>query len=186
MKAIRSTAMLVALAMVFTGFGLGMLVTSPQTAEAGGMYLFKGARQNGAGGVTAGSRRVARGADGNYYKNGHGAYTDGSGNGRAWRSKGFHAPNGTSANMATGTTRNADGSLQHQSARYYNGQNGNVSSNGTFSKNTDGQVTGNKNTSATGANGASYTGSSSYDPTTGLTRTQICTNQYGETVQCPY
>lgn len=185
MKAIRSTAMLLTLAMVFTGFGLGLMVVSPQTAEAGGGYLFKGARQNASGGVTAGSRRVIRGAEGNYYRNGRGIYTDGSGNGSAWHSKGFHGPNGASANVAGGTTRSADGTLEHRNSRSYYGQNRTYTSDGTFSKNSEGQITANKNTSATAANGASYNGSTSYDPASGLTRTQVCTNQYGETVECP-
>ena len=181
----RSISMFVVMAMVATGFGCGLVTVAPQTAQAGGAYMFKGAGQNGAGGVTAGSRRVIRGENGNFHKNSKSVRTDGSGNVKSKRVKAFEAPNGSSGSVASGTTRTADGSLQHQSNAEYNGQNVTASSSGNITKSADGQVTATKQSSATTASGAGYTGSTSYDPATGLSKSRVCTNQYGETVPCP-
>lgn len=181
----KSFAMLMVMAMVVAGFALGLVTVTAHPAEAGGGYVFKGAGQNDAGGITAGSRRAIRGENGNYYKNGKGLWTDGSGNVKSRRVKGFQAPNGSSGAVASGTTRTTDGSLQHKSNAQYNGQNVSASSSGNFTKSADGQLTATRQSSATTASGAGYTGSTSYDPATGLSTTRVCTNQYGETVPCP-
>jgi hypothetical protein len=185
MKTNRSTSVLLVMAMMFTGFFVGLMAVSPQTAMAQGGFLFRGARANGAGGITADSRRVMRGANGNFYKNGHGFWSNGAGNSNSWRAKGFQAPNGDTGTVTSGTTRSADGSLMHKSYQSYNGQSASGTSYGNVSRDSSGQVTGSKNTTATKANGSTYTGSTTYNQQTGLSRSQVCTNQYGETVPCP-
>jgi hypothetical protein len=84
------------------------------------------------------------------------------------------------------TTRNADGSLQHQSGIDAQTAKGSVQSSGSASRDANGQVTQNRTTHATSATtGNSVQSTSSYNSATGRTRTTNCYNSTGASIACP-
>lgn len=161
---------------------LALTAFSIDSADAGRL---RGARQNAAGGVTAGAVHNTQGPNGGRSVGGRGVITDGQGNGAAG-----------SANCASGaagracragyTTRSADGAVTHQSGAAFEGANGGSgSTQGGFTRNADGTYSGGRTTSATGAQGNSYNADTAYDSETGVSRSVSCTDASGAAISCP-
>jgi hypothetical protein len=131
-------------------------------ADAAGRVKARGAVQNAEGGVTAGRASAARGPNGGAAARARGVKTDGQGNGQAASGGVYRGPNGGTAGRAGTTTWNADGSAQHQSGGQWNGPNSSGSTQGGFVRDTDGNVSGGRTTSATGAQGGSYDANTTY------------------------
>jgi len=74
----------------------------------------------------------------------------------------LRAANGAAGARSSTTTRNVDGSVAHQGGFQTRGAKGSVNSSGGYIKDSDGKVSGSRNTSTTGASGNSYAGSTTY------------------------
>ena len=72
----------------------GALALSAESVLAQGFAAGRGARQNAAGGVTAGAGRAFKGENGGF-ASGHGVATDGAGNAVGGSAQAFKGPNGT-------------------------------------------------------------------------------------------
>ncbi|MFT3847413.1 MAG: hypothetical protein QM739_01675 [Propionivibrio sp.] len=155
----------------------------PPTVEAASRIRKSGVVANVDGGYTGGRFVAAHGANGGEYVRGHALRTDGAGNGTITGGSAFRGPNGARGARAGTTTRLADGGVAHQSAMAASGVKGSVESKGGFTR-TDEGVTQSRTTTATGAGGASYQGSTSYDKDTGLTHSASCANAAGDGVPC--
>lgn len=132
------------------------VVTGVAGPNGGAAVRGRGAVQNPDGSVTAGSAAAAR------------------------------TPQGGRAARASTTTVNPDGSATHKGGFAAEGANGGTAvSQGSATRNADGTVSGSRSTQATAPSGATYQGTSSYDPATGVTRTTTCTNASGAVVACP-
>ncbi|MFZ5638184.1 MAG: hypothetical protein ACOY82_16525, partial [Pseudomonadota bacterium] len=91
-------------------------------------------------------------------------------------------PNGGTGGRAGSTTWNADGSAQHQSGAQWSGANGSGSTQGGFVRDADGNVSGGRTTSATGAQGGRYDANTSYGNGT-LDRDVDATGRNGNSYQ---
>ncbi|MFT3898142.1 MAG: hypothetical protein QM719_10695 [Thermomonas sp.] len=90
---------------------------------------------------------------------------------------------GAKGGTYNGTTTLDDGQVTHTGTR--TGANGGtIQSEGSYSRGEDGKVDGSRSSTATGANGATYNGSTTIDDGQ-VTHTGTCTNSAGETVDCP-
>jgi hypothetical protein len=79
-----------------------------------------------------------------------------------------------------------DGSFARRGGFIARGPRGGAAySSGSAERDPNGAWTAERNTAATGRQGASYRGQSSYDPATGLTRITTCVTRNGEVVACP-
>lgn len=160
-----------------------LLLLIPPTADAAGRIRKDGVVANADGGYTGGRVAAARGANGGEYLRGRAFQTDGAGNGTVASGGAYRGPNGAQGAWTGTTSRLADGTVTHQSAMAASGAKGSVESSGGFTR-TDEGVTQSRTTTAIGANGASYQGSTSYDKETGLTHSGSCTNAAGASVSC--
>ena len=90
---------------------------------------------------------------------------------------------GAKGGTYTGSTTLNDGQVTHTGTR--TGANGGtVEANGQYTRGEDGKVDGSRTTTATGAKGATYNGSTTV--TDGqITHTGTCTNSAGESIACP-
>lgn len=187
---------------------LGAALASPQ-ASAFGHFRARASGAKGTGFVAGG-----RGANGGAYLRGRAVTRDGQGNAGVVSGGAYRGPNGGTAARAGQTTRNADGSIDHQSgfrAQAANGgsatrsgqtsrdaagnlthqanfsaqgpDGGNVQSSGGYTRTAAG-VNQSRTTTATGTKGNTYTGTTSYNPQTGLTHTGTCTDANGNTIPC--
>lgn len=148
--------------------------------EASAQGRVRGARVNEAGGVTAGTAYNTGNRAG-----ARGVITDGEGNGAAGGASCAAGAAGRAC-RAGATTVTADGTVQHQSGAQAEGANGGVASTqGGFTRNADGTYSGARTTSATGAAGNSYNAQTTYDSTTGVTRSVTCTDPTGAVIACP-
>lgn len=153
--------------------------------DAASAERLRGARQNAAGGVTAGSVHNTQGPNGGRSIGRRGLITDGEGNGVA-RSANCASGGAGRACRAGYTTRTADGAVNHQSGAAFEGANGGSgSTQGGFSRNADGTYSGDRSTSATGAQGNSYNADTTYDSETGVSRSVSCTDASGAAISCP-
>jgi hypothetical protein len=146
-------------------------------AEAGKRLKLSG--QNGTVNVVKGPNGV--GACGR----GKTANADGSTTyGRGCAGKGV---NGSTAAGGSTTTLNQDGSVSRKVKRKGSGSNGSYSTEGGFTRNANGTLSGQRNTNATNnKTGNSYSGSTVIDPATGKpVRNATCSNANGEVIACP-
>jgi hypothetical protein len=112
--------------------------------------------------------------------------TDGQGNGAAASGGTVRGPNGGRAVRGSGTTVNADGTVNHQGGVAVQGQNGSAQSRGGFTRNADGTVQGGRSTTATNSNtGNSYQGQTTYDSQTGVQHSGTCYDAAGNVIACP-
>jgi hypothetical protein len=162
---------------------LSVAALAIQTADAQ-QRVGRGARANGAGGITAGQLHDRTGPNGGTLRGGRAIATDGQGAGIAG-----------SANCATGaagracragvTARNAEGEVAHKSGIKIDGANGReLESVGGFTKDADGNIDQGRTTAAAGEQG-SVVVDKSYTTETGRARTVTCANAAGEVVACP-
>jgi hypothetical protein len=150
-------------------------------ASAAGLR-FHGA--NGAGGEAAGAAHAFKGPNGGAYVGGHVVASDGQGDAGVASAEAVRGPNGGKAARAGKTTRQADGTLTHQSGFKARGAKGTAQSSGGFTRNADGTASGNRATSAAGTSGGTYNSSRSFDKTAAGTTAQrdtTATNKAGDT-----
>lgn len=159
-----------------------VLLTTP-AAEAAGRIHGGGVVANPEGGFSGGRAVAARGPNGGAYARGRAVQTDGMGNGTVASGRAFRGPDGATGARTGTTSRSDDGTVTHQGRLAANGAKGSVESSGGFTKTEDG-ITQSRTTTATGANGGSYQGSTSYDKNTGLTHSASCTDASGNSVPC--
>jgi hypothetical protein len=100
------------------------------------------------------------------------------------------AGKGVNGNKAAGgstTTFGNDGSVSRKVKRKGSGTNGSYATQGGFTRNADGTLSGNRTTSGTNnKTGNSFSGSTTIDPTTGKpVRKATCTNANGNAIACP-
>lgn len=177
MKTITTPFAVAALAALVVG------ATFTAGAEAAGHFRAHGGHRNAAGGYSGGTVAGARGPNGGGYLRGHRLTTDGNGNGTFKSGAAVRGPNGGEARRAGETTYGADGSVSHQSGFSASGSRGSVDSSGSASRTVDGAAF-NRDTNATGANGNSYSGTTSYSKDTGLVHSGTCTDAAGNVIPC--
>lgn len=162
---------------------VGMLA-STNNAMAAGHARVRGAHANAAGGVSGGSAVFNRGPNGGASARGHVHATDGQGNVVAGSAAALRGPNGGSAWRSGRTTRNADGSVTHQSSGYgHSAAGGSFASSGSSQRIADGTRSGSRTTTATGANGYSYQGSTTASGGV-VTHASICRDPNGNEIAC--
>jgi len=171
---------------VMVAVSTAVVLLMPHVAEGAARVHGGGVVADPDGGYRGGRVAAARGQNGGAYARKRGFQTDGAGNGTVASGGVYRGPNG--ANGVTGaragtTTRNADGTVNHQSGIAASGAKGSVESSGGFTKTQDG-VTQSRTTAATGANGATYQGSTSYDKSSGLSHSSSCTDAAGNSIPC--
>jgi hypothetical protein len=93
-------------------------------------------------------------------------------------------PNGGYAARAGKTTVNPDGSATHQSGFKTSGANGTVQSTATAERGADGSASGTRNTTATGKNGNTYNGATTWQKGEGVQHTSTCTDPSGNVIPC--
>lgn len=124
--------------------------------------------------------------NGNSYARGHGKTVNSDGSVTAASGAGFTTAAGASGARGSTTTINTDGSATHQGGMSTQGAKGSVDSQGSVTYNADGTATGSRTTNATNAaNGNSYTGTTSYDSATGVSRQATCYDAAGAVMTCP-
>jgi len=164
-----------------TAIGLLVVATTTASAQAGERLRVMGAQ--GTGFVAAGGS-----ADGAAYLRGRSVSVsvsgDGSGNATLRSGGVYRGPGGGTAARSGQTSRSADGTLSHQSGFAAQGAGGgSVQSSGGLTRSADG-VNQSSTTTATAANGNTYSGSTSYDPQSGLSHTATCTDAAGQVIAC--
>jgi hypothetical protein len=104
--------------------------------------------------------------------------------GRGCAGKGVNG--GQAAGGAT-TTIGQDGSVSRKVKRKGSGTNGSYATEGGFTRNADGSLSGGRKTTGTNnKTGNSYSGTTTIDPNTGKpVRNATCTNASGEVIACP-
>lgn len=163
--------------------GLGGMTA---TFEASADRAVRFERSNPMGGSTAGAMRHQSGPDGGSFSQRRVMRNDGEGNGRVTSGGAFRTPGGASGARAGTTTYGADGSVQHKSGVTASGARGSMTSSGGYSVGADGAVTQNRNTTVTdAASGNTYQGSTSYNQTSGFTRSATCYDAAGNEIACP-
>lgn len=144
----------------------------------------RGARQNAAGGITAGQVHNNVGPNGGQRVGGRGVVTDGQGNAAAGAANCAAGAAGRAC-RAGAVTRSADGTVTRQGGAAVEGANGgSASTQGGFVRNPDGTYSGGRTTEAAGANGT-HSAQTDYNSETGVTRTVTCTDAGGAVVACP-
>jgi hypothetical protein len=139
-------------------------------------------RARGENGVVTG----AVGPSGGATVRGRGAVQNPDGSVTAGSAGAVRTPAGNAAVRASTTTVNPDGSAVRRSGFAAQGANGaSAVSEGTTTRNADGTYDSTRNTQATTATGNTYQGTTTYDPTTGVTRSTTCTDASGATIACP-
>jgi hypothetical protein len=139
-------------------------------------------KARGQNGVVA----AGAGPNGGAYARGRGAVQNDNGSVTSASGAVARGPNGGRGARASTTTVNPDGSATHQGGFVAEGAQGSVASSGSAARNADGTYSGARSTQATSATtGATYKGSTSYDSTTGVTRTATCTDAAGAAIVCP-
>ncbi|MEZ5668635.1 MAG: hypothetical protein R3F55_14575 [Alphaproteobacteria bacterium] len=171
--------------MKVAAFTAALFVAMTATAfDAQADGRLSGWRQNGAGGISAGTIHNWTGPNGGQLFGGRGFATDGQGGG-VFGSRGCATGNGGWACRAGGTAFDGNGNVTHGSGFAAQGPNGGwIASQGGFTRNAAGGWAGGRTTTLSGANG-SYVGSSSYSSDGGYVHTGTCYDVAGNVVACP-
>lgn len=136
----------------------------------------------GANGVAA----AGRGPNGTTWVRGRGHATAADGTVTSASGGAIQTANGARAARASTTTVNPDGSVAHSGGFTASGAKGSVTSTGSYNRAADGTRSGSRTTTATGAGGITYQGTTSIDPATGKpVHSYTCTDASGTTVSCP-
>lgn len=150
-------------------------VHAPQSEAASGRVAARGSH----GAFVAGSH------NGNAHVRGWGVRQNADGSTTAARGGAFRLNNGAKGVRGATTTVNPDGSATRRSGFAATGSKGTITSEGSGTHAADGSISGTRNTGITAANGNSYSGTTSYDPATGLTHSGSCRDAAGNTISCP-
>lgn len=161
------------------------LATLALAAPAAHAERLRFAHQNAEGGVTRGfgAAHAGQAASG---ARGHVLRTDGQGNGSVTSGAAVSTANGGQFKRAGHTTRSADGSMQHDSGFTGSNGKGSVQSQGSATRDAQGDVTQNRTTSATSAStGNSAVSTSSYSKDGGFEHSVNCFDANGAAMNCP-
>lgn len=137
-------------------------------------------RARGAHGVVA-----AGSYNGNSYIRGRGHTTNADGSVTAASGGAFRLNNGATGVRGSTTTVNPDGSATHQGGFATQGPRGSAESTGSATRNADGTYSGSRSTDVEAANGNGYSGSTTYDSSTGVSHSGSCHDATGATIACP-
>lgn len=151
--------------------------------EAANRFKAKGTTNNSQGGVTSARAAGVKGANGGGFARGGAVVTDGNGNATGGSAQGYSTANGSSGGRVGGFNKNG-GNTQYSGAAAASGQNGNASTQGGFTRSEEGAISGGRSTNANADNGASYTGSTTYQSGQGVEYQNICVNADGVEVPC--
>lgn len=151
--------------------------------EAASRIKAKGTTQNSQGGVTSARAAGAKGTNGNGFARGGAVATDGNGNATGGSAQGYTSASGSSGGRVGGFSKNGE-NAQYSGAAAASGQNGNTNTQGGFTRSEDGAISGGRSTNANADNGASYTGSTSYQSGQGVEYQNVCVNTDGVEVPC--
>jgi len=154
------------------------------TARAQGAGRAGFIKKNSAGGVTAGSVSGAKGSLGATSR-ASGVVSDGQGNVAGGSTRAIRGPQGQVGVRAGGFTRSADGTVQHKSGAAVAGQKGYATTQGSVSKDSQGNVNGQRDTTVTSNSGAKYDGSTTYSSSSGISHSGTCYDASGNVVPCP-
>lgn len=139
-------------------------------------------KARGQNGVVA----AGAGPNGGAAVRGRGAVQNDDGSVTAASGAAVRGPNGGRGARASTTTVNPDGSATRQGGFAAETDQGAIASSGSATRNADGTYSGSRATQATSAvTGNTYQGTTSYDPSTGITRTSTCTDASGAAITCP-
>jgi hypothetical protein len=155
-----------------------LIAAAPAADAAQGHFRARGATASGAGVVAGGAR------NGNAYVRGHGAHQNADGSVTSGSGAAFKLNNGAYGARGSTTTVNPDGSATHKGGFAASGASGQVNSSGSVSRDANGDYTGSRVTSATGVNGNTYNGSTSYSNGT-FSHTGACHDASGAEIACP-
>jgi hypothetical protein len=150
--------------------------------DAAGRAKDRAVLPNAAGGVTAASGGALRGPRGGAFTRGRVTASDGAGSAESGGAAAVRTPAGGVATRAGLTTVGSDGSVQHDSGFVASGVRGEASSQGGFTRNPDGTVSGGRTTQATGANGGSGRSSSHFASGEGYVRQTDATGANGNSI----
>ncbi len=154
----------------------GLVATSVAEAREGRI------RARGENGVAA----AAAGPNGGAFARGRGAVQNQDGSVTSGSAGAIRTPQGARAVRGSTTTVNPDGSATRRSGfAAQSAQGGVVTSQGSSTLNADGTYSGARSTEATGPEGATYQGTTTYNPETGVVRSATCTDPTGAVVACP-
>ena len=155
-----------------------LATAAPAANAAQGHFRARGASANGAGLVAGGAR------NGNAYVRGHGVRQNADGSVTSGSGAAFRLNNGAYGARGSTTTVNPDGGATHQGGFAASGVNGAITSSGSASRDANGDYAGSRITSATGVNGNSYTGATSYSNGS-FSHTGSCHDASGADIACP-
>lgn len=151
------------------------LAIVPAADAASGRVKARGAN----GGFAAGTH------NGNSYARGWGVRQNADGSTTYGSGGAFRLNNGAAGVRGSTTTVNPDGSATRQGGFAASGSKGSVTSQGSATRSADGTLSGSRNTDVTAANGNTYSGTTTYDPATGVTHTATCRDASGGSISCP-
>lgn len=146
-------------------------------AEAGGRLAI----HTGKGSVVGAARQ---GPNGGGFARGRVVTGDGQGNAHMVSGGVFRGPNGGSGARIGEATSAADGSLSRRGGFQASNANGSIAGQGSATLGADGSLTQSRTTTATGAAGNSYSGSTSYSKETGVVHSGTCSDPSGNVIPC--
>jgi len=170
---------------------MGTAKTIIAGAIAAAMLMGSGAAEARQGVIKArgqnGMVKAAHGPNGGSSIRGRGVRQNDDGSVTRASGAGYRTPNGGTSARRSATTVNPDGSLTRDARYDASGQNGSVNSAGSVYRDSDGNWSGSRSTSATNANnGNSYQGSTWIDPATGKpVHSGTCYDAAGAAIACP-
>jgi hypothetical protein len=153
-------------------------------AYARGVVYARGVRRNVSGGVTARSGTAFRGPSGGEAARGRSVVTDGQGNATKTSGAAYRGPNGTTANRSSTATVANDGSATRNSSASASGAKGSVQTSAGYQRNGDGTASSTRNTTATGSNGNTYQGNTTWTKGSGAQHTGTCKDSAGNVITC--
>jgi len=161
------------------------LTTLALTAPAAHAERLRFAHRNAEGGTTRGFEAAHAGEAASGAR-GHLLRTDGNGNATVTSGAAMKTENGGVFKRAGRTTRSADGSLQHDSGFNASNSKGSVQSQGSATRDAQGDVTQSRTTTATSAStGDTLKSTTSYNKDTGLEHSVNCFDASGNAIACP-
>lgn len=143
------------------------------------------ARGNAQGGVTTGFEAAHAGEAASGVR-GHRLVTDGQGDAKFTSGAAFKGKNGGYFKRAGKTTSSADGSMTHESGFKASGAKGSVQSQGSATRDANGDVTQSRTTTGTSAStGDSFKSTTTYDKADGVSHSVTCFDSSGAQMACP-
>lgn len=163
-------------------FVFGIWLVESVQAQGAGRAGF--VRKNSAGGVSAGR---AGGFKGPNAASAHASSvaTDGQGNAVGGSTRAFKGAGGQTGVRAGGFNRSSDGTIEHKSSAAVEGEKGYANTQRSFSKDSQGNVSGKTETNVNSKSGGNYQGSTTYETGSGVSHSGTCYDAGGNVVPCP-